>query len=695
LKHFAQALLRLFERVIKTAGTSSRRTTEAPARPSVTDLVTSGDAANRERNWSTAQQCYRAALALDPSLGATWVQLGHALKESGDAAGAEEAYLRASQLEPHNADLLLNRGHLAKTQGKMRQAALFYQKSFEIDGNGHAKHELSQPAISSILEWSRSLDGQGADPSSPFLEVVGSNSDRRVPTSVLAWRRPRGSSPGEKADIGFVESATVVRVSGYLESEYINSVFFLDEDGKRTLVRPSFRNSSDLAIADIEAVGFEILVPPGFAGTAVRLGVERKPGVVDFLRFAETGQHSFVLWSDDPELMVVETKDFSSLLHAIPPDSSVSLELNTKYAQRLAFAGHSIDVLMIDGTLGSPSTRYRIFNIAEGLRHLGKTVCCVRLDQVDYRLVARMRVSVAVFFRIGLDERTDHILKAMKAQRARVIFDVDDLVFDESVVSSIDGVKNLGEAEREGYLDGVRSYRRMMMEAEIITAPTDFLVDYAAGSTGKPAFKVVNSIGKEAMLAFQNLHAREQERIGDFLIGYYSGSRTHQADFRAAYRGLVEFMRKTPDARFRLVGLFDLSEFSELTEFGERIQRVGFLGYHDMLHNMSECDVVIAPLEEGNPFCEAKSELKFFESALVWCYCISSATQTFRRAVAGEKIGLLASTDDEWAQKLKDVYHWRIHDLSFPVKARARVLEVYSYVQSGEQALNAYFWRQH
>lgn len=695
MRYVSQLFSRLYRRVNQTSSTSSHGSPDALASPSVSDLVTSGDAANRLRNWSAAQHYYRKALALDSSLGATWVQLGHALKESGDARGAEEAYERASQLEPDNADLALNRGHLAKIQGKMRQAALFYQRSFEIDGNGHAKHELSQPAISSILEWSRSLDPQGVDRSSTTLEEAGSKDDRRLSTSVLAWRRPRGSGADEKTDIGFVESATVLRVSGCLRSEYINSVFFLDEDGKRTLVHPSFHNSGDLAAAAINAVGFEFLVPPGFAGALVRLGVEREPGLVDFLRFAETGQRSFALWSDDPELMVVETKEFSSLLQAIPPDSSMSVELITKYAQRLAFAGNSIDVLLIDGTLGSPSTRYRIFNIADGLRHLGKTVCCIRLDQIDYRLVARMRVSVAVFFRIGHDERTDHILKAMKLRGALIVFDVDDLVFDESVVSSIDGVKHLGNRELEGYLDGVRSYRRMMMESDIITAPTDFLVEYAANTTGKPVFKVVNSLGKSAMEAFQHPVAREQKDGRNFLIGYYSGSKTHQADFRSAYRGLVEFMRETPDANFRLVGFMDLSEFPELTELGERIQRVGFLGYHDMLHNMSECDVVLAPLEEGNPFCEAKSELKFFEAALVGCYCIASATKTFRSAVADEGIGLLASTSDEWLRKLKDVYRWKKHDACIPVKARARVLEYYCYTESAKQAMSAYSLKQH
>ena len=44
-------------------------------------LATSGDAAMARRDWSAAAEAYDRALTSDPSLNATWVQFGHALKE--------------------------------------------------------------------------------------------------------------------------------------------------------------------------------------------------------------------------------------------------------------------------------------------------------------------------------------------------------------------------------------------------------------------------------------------------------------------------------------------------------------------------------------------------------------------------------------------------------------------------------------
>ena len=59
-------------------------------------------------------------------------------------------------------------------------------------------------------------------------------------------------------------------------------------------------------------------------------------------------------------------------------------------------------------------------------------------------------------------------------------------------------------------------------------------------------------------------------------------------------------------------------------------------------------DINLAPLEVGNIFCESKSELKFYEAALVDRPTVASPTEPYRNAIVHGQTGFLATTEDEW-----------------------------------------------
>jgi tetratricopeptide (TPR) repeat protein len=102
--------------------------------------------ANRARDrgdWALAAQLYREALAKNPASPGTWVQYGHALKESGDLTGAEEAYRKSIALDGRLADSHLQLGHVLKMQGRRDDAAAAYLRAFAVDPTPtHAALEL-------------------------------------------------------------------------------------------------------------------------------------------------------------------------------------------------------------------------------------------------------------------------------------------------------------------------------------------------------------------------------------------------------------------------------------------------------------------------------------------------------------------------------------------------------------------------
>lgn len=108
-----------------------------------TGHVAQGDSARDERNWRAAAEAYRKALAVDSTNAPIWVQLGHALKESGNLTDAELAYRRALQIDSSTADTHLQLGHALKLQGKFREAINAYSTALCLCPTlPHPSHEL-------------------------------------------------------------------------------------------------------------------------------------------------------------------------------------------------------------------------------------------------------------------------------------------------------------------------------------------------------------------------------------------------------------------------------------------------------------------------------------------------------------------------------------------------------------------------
>lgn len=133
-----------FKRLAKPAG--GARDAPRPD-PRHRDL---GDAARGRGDWDAAARHYADHLQAHPDDFAIWVQKGHALKELGLLDQAELAYGAAGRLNDQDADLWLNRGHLAKLRNDHAAASEFYSRSYAIDGNADAASELARPEAAEI-----------------------------------------------------------------------------------------------------------------------------------------------------------------------------------------------------------------------------------------------------------------------------------------------------------------------------------------------------------------------------------------------------------------------------------------------------------------------------------------------------------------------------------------------------------------
>ncbi|QBX38798.1 tetratricopeptide repeat protein [Brevundimonas sp. S30B] len=126
-----------------------------------------GDRARDRGDWATAADLYSRHLRAAPDDFDIWVQLGHAMKETGRLDQAEAAYVKAALLRPRDADLWLMRGHLARLRNDEHTAARHYAESYSIAGDPRAREERDRSRERALGQTSSA--GSGA----PALRRVG------------------------------------------------------------------------------------------------------------------------------------------------------------------------------------------------------------------------------------------------------------------------------------------------------------------------------------------------------------------------------------------------------------------------------------------------------------------------------------------------------------------------------------------
>ena len=315
------------------------------------------------------------------------------------------------------------------------------------------------------------------------------------------------------------------------------------------------------------------------------------------------------------------------------------------------------DWIYISGEAHTPGHTYRVERYADAARAAGARPRIIRIEDCRARASEFASAHVVTIWRAAWSDKVASIIEAARAAGAKVIFDVDDLIFvpEFARISVIDGIRTAGLAEKAA-AQSYAEFRKVLLAADLCTTTTDELAQYAQ-RTGKPAFVLPNGFDDTTFAVSRAAARRWSAQRDDRLlrIGYATGSHTHQRDFAACSTAVATVLRERPDVQlvlFRKSGvgqpLLDIHEFPEFAELEHRIEWRDLVPLGRLPEEIARFDVNLAPLEIGNPFCEAKSELKYFEAALAGVCTVASATGPLRRAVRHGETGFLAETTEQW-----------------------------------------------
>jgi SAM-dependent methyltransferase/glycosyltransferase involved in cell wall biosynthesis len=311
-------------------------------------------------------------------------------------------------------------------------------------------------------------------------------------------------------------------------------------------------------------------------------------------------------------------------------------------------------VVFVSGEAHTPGHRYRVAHVAASLpqRYFDTTV--VALLELPARAHELEDVDVLWIWRAPYSQELATAISAARGRSATIVYDVDDLMFrpDLARAEIIDGIRTheYRESDVKGLFEAVQ---RALVEADHCTAPTATLARQLR-ALGKPTTVVPNTFDGSFLRSAREAFLRRMASEGQIVrIGYAAGSLTHQRDLAVAVPALVRVLQEHPEARFvTFEGAVDLGEYRDFDGLQKQIELRRLVPVAQLSDEYGRFDVNMAPLEVGNPFCEAKSELKFFEAALAGAVTVASPTEPFVASIMHGETGFVARSEDEWYDAL-------------------------------------------
>ena len=365
------------------------------------------------------------------------------------------------------------------------------------------------------------------------------------------------------------------------------------------------------------------------------------------------------------------------------------IRISAKHVYRKVFPARHIekkvalDILIINGTTLPHPERYRVDHQIEQLTSNGLTADKVFYEDLDLNMLKYYRGFI--FFRCPVTATIRDFIEKAKAMNKTCFFDIDDLVIDTQYTDKIEFVAQMDTQDKAHYDDGVRR-----------TNETLSLCDYGITTTERLKEELINYGLKETFIN-RNTASDEMVRISldalkvlhkdsdKFIIGYFSGSITHNEDFEMIEKSIAKLMRDYPQVYLKVVGLLDIPPV--LKEFKDRIITISFMDWRKMPAEIATCDINLAPLTDSI-FNEAKSENKWVEAALVKVITVASNIGAFKKIIRNDVDGILVNSSENWYEAIADLIASPQKRLKIAEAAYTEVMEHHTTITNGNNLVS-------
>lgn len=321
--------------------------------------------------------------------------------------------------------------------------------------------------------------------------------------------------------------------------------------------------------------------------------------------------------------------------------------------QKKLSLSQEIRVLLVVDDFLPQCLHYRVNQKIEQLKLAGFDVDCVpwRTSQVAHNLIHFC--DVVIFYRVPAIPEIIRLILYTKALHKVVFYEIDDLVFEQEFYP--DTFASYGDQiTQEEYLGLVRGtvlFKKAMSLCDYGIASTPSLARFMEEVVVQNKCWVHRNALDHLNIDFVRRKLPKLKR-DKLTIFYGTGTKAHNSDFEELIApALGKLFQKYESIHFVVMGYLTIPECLE--EYTSHITQITHIRdvqvYWEFLN---QADINIAVLHQ-TPFNDCKSELKWFEAAVLKVPSVVSATQTYTEILEDGVHALIASDTEEWFLQLE------------------------------------------
>jgi glycosyltransferase involved in cell wall biosynthesis len=318
--------------------------------------------------------------------------------------------------------------------------------------------------------------------------------------------------------------------------------------------------------------------------------------------------------------------------------------------------------------------RYRVDQKVAALKALGRKVEVISFTDEQACLRNLPFSGLVIFYRTPYWPPVKRLIDECTRLGIPSVYDTDDLVFDVNEYRKHPKLQEMKKDEREGFLRGAESYGKCLAACDHAIASTHALAEWMGHYNTGNVFVIENAFDELSIRTLEYAESRPRRQRKEVIIGYGSGTRSHDHDFQLVSKALVRILNQFPDVRLVIHGYLNLD--GKFDQFSSRITRIPFLPAEAYLQSVADFDISLAPLETS-VFNDAKSNIKFIEAALVGVPTVASPSKTMASSIEHGKNGFLATTSDEWYDAIRRLVESSNLRIEIGSEAKARAWKQY------------------